>query len=119
MNLLSTTFIYGLLLSLELSAILLAMGRSNPRLMLQDYPKDIQAAVPAKTPKEKRQTLYWSIPFWVLLLGCPTASALSAKAAYQGLLGVFLSAFGVVFLFNLVDLLILDSPRSHSSRFLL
>ena len=36
MNLLSTTFIYGLLLSLELSAILLAMGRSNPRLMLQD-----------------------------------------------------------------------------------
>jgi hypothetical protein len=108
MNLLSTIFIYGLVLSLGFSALLLAMVRVNPRLMLQDYPKDIQAAVSPKTPEEKRQTLYWALPLWVLMLGCPTAAALWAKAAHLGFLSVFLGAFGVAFLANLVDWLILD-----------
>ena len=43
---------YGTALSLMLSALLLTMIRANPRLMLQDYPKDIQATVP---PKRMRQ----------------------------------------------------------------
>src|SRR2546423_8980201 len=108
MNLFFTVVVYGAIASLLLSAVLLIMGLVNPRLMLQDYPKDVQAAVPPKTREEKRQTLYWSLPFWLLLLGFPTASALSAKAAHAGFLEIFLSAFGVVFVFNLVDWLILD-----------
>ncbi len=59
MSTLSTILLYGVPTSLLLSAVLLAMGWVNPRLMLQDYPKDIQAAVPPKTQEEKRQTLYW------------------------------------------------------------
>ncbi len=93
---------------LVVSAILFAMGRSNPRLMLQDYPKDIQAAVPAKTPEEKRTTLYWGIPFWLALLAFPTVAALVSKAAHRSLLDVFLSAFGVFFLSNGLDWLVLD-----------
>jgi len=108
MNLFFTVVVYGAIASLLLSAVLPIMGLVNPRLMLQDYPKDIQAAVPPKTDQEKRQTLYWSLPFWVILLGFPVAAALSAKATHQGFLEIFLSAFGVIFLSNLVDWLILD-----------
>ena len=46
--------------------------------------------------------------FLLLLIAFPAFVALSAKAAHQGFLGIFLSAFGVGFLFNLVDWLILD-----------
>lgn len=100
--------VYGIPLSLVLSALLLAMIRANPRLMLQDYPKDIQAAVPPKTPAEQRQTRSWGIILLLLVLAFPLAAALSAKAAQHGFLGIFLSAFGVPFLFNVVDWLILD-----------
>ena len=44
----------------------------------------------------------------VILLGFPVAAALSAKATHQGFLEIFLSAFGVILLSNLVDWLILD-----------
>src|SRR5438552_18458767 len=108
MNLFFTVVVYGAIASLLLSAVLLIMGLVNPRLMLQDYPKDIQAAVPPKTDQEKRQTLYWGLLFWLLLLGFPLASALSAKAAHQSFFDIFLSAFGVFFLSNLVDWLIID-----------
>lgn len=108
MHMLSLILVYGVAASLVLSLILLAMGLVNPRLMLQDYPKDIQAAVPPKTPAEKRQTLYWGIPFWVCLFGFPLIAALSAKAAHQGFLEIFLCAAGVLILSNLVDWLIID-----------
>lgn len=69
MTILPLILLYGLILSALFSAVLLAMVRVNPRLMLQDYPKDIQAAVPPKTTAEKRQTLYWGLPFLGLSAG--------------------------------------------------
>lgn len=108
MNILTIILIYGMLASLLLSALIFAMERVNPRLMLRSYPKDVQAAVPPQTPVEKRQTLYWGIPFWLGLLGFPVAAALTADAAHASPLEIFLSAAGVLFLFNLVDWLIVD-----------
>ncbi len=108
MQILTLILLYGLLLSVLFSAIILSMVLVNPRLMLQDYPKDIQAVVPPKTAVEKRQTLYWGVPLWVFLLGCPTLAALSVKAANGSFLEIFVAAFGVLFLSNLVDWLILD-----------
>lgn len=108
MNILPPIIIYGLLASLLLSAVILTMVRINPRLMLRSYPKDVKAAVPPATEREKRQTLLWAIPFWIVLLGFPTTAALTVKAANQGFLLVFLCAFGVMSLTNLVDWLILD-----------
>ena len=108
MYVLASILLYGLLLSVLFSAMILSMVLVNPRLMLQDYPKDVQAAVPPKTAAEKRQTLYWGLPLWVFLLGCPTVAALWVKAANGNALEIFVAAFGVLFLSNLVDWLILD-----------
>ncbi len=108
MNVFFLILLYGIPASLLLSAIVVGMGLVNPRLMLRSYPKDVQAAVPPQTDQEKRQTLYWGIPFWLCLLGFPLAAALSIKAAQGNAVEIFLSAAGVIFLFNLVDWLILD-----------
>lgn len=108
MNTLTAILVYGIPASLILSAIILMMVWINPRLMLRSYPKDVQAAVPPATPQEKRQTLVWAIPFWLVLLGFPTAAALSVHISNQGFLLIFLSAFGVMLFSNLVDWLILD-----------
>jgi hypothetical protein len=108
MAILATILIYGVPGSLLLSALILAMVWHNPRLLLQDYPKDVRAAVPPKTPAEKRLSAYWAGVFLLLLIAFPMLAALSAQAAHQGFPGVFLSAFGVGFLCNLVDWLILD-----------
>jgi hypothetical protein len=108
MTIISIILLYGLLASLILSAIIFAMSWVNPRLMLRSYPKDVQAAVPPQTAAEKRQTLFWGIPFWLGLLGFPMAAAFAAKAAHSGLLEIFLSAAGVILLFNLFDWLIVD-----------
>jgi hypothetical protein len=108
MNVFANILIYGSALSLVLSVLILAVIRANPRLMLQDYPKDIQAAVPPKTPAEQRQTRYLGMLLLLLMVIFTLAAALSAKAAHYGFSGIFFSASGVLFLFNVVDWLILD-----------
>ena len=108
MNTLDTILIYGIPCSLIISVIVMGMLWYNPRLFLQDYPKDIQAAVPPKTKAEKRVSTYWAIVIILLFIAFPLAAALSAKAAHHSLFEIFLSAFGVPFLFNTIDWLILD-----------
>src|SRR5262249_25025157 len=76
--------------------------------MLQDYPRDVQAAVPPKTAQERRQTIYWAIPLFLLFLGFPLAAALTAAAAGADILPSALCALGVGGVINLFDLLILD-----------
>jgi hypothetical protein len=104
----------GALLSALASLYLMSVLLYNPRLFLQDYPTAIQNQVPPKTEREKRQSLLIGIPFLVLLFAVPFLSTLiirirpvplGAEASYQDL---FLHAFGVLFVFNLVDLLVLD-----------
>jgi hypothetical protein len=108
MNLFSTIILYGVPCSLILSAVILAMAWRNPRFLLQDYPRDIRAAAPPKTPAERRASACWAALFFLMLLGFPIAAVLSNKVAQGDFLSVFLSAFGVTFLFNIVDWLILD-----------
>ena len=101
----------GLLLSALAAIILIGSGLYNPRLFLQDYPEAIQAIVPPKTAREKRLSILVGIPFMILLLAVPFISTLSFKnqlTEHVGLLPLFLNAFGVIFIFNLFDLLILD-----------
>jgi len=83
----------------------------QPCLFLQDYPQSIQSVVPAKTPKEKRQSLIVGILFLLLLVVIPFLSTLSLMRQSGGeatFVQLFLHAFGVVFIFNLVDLILLD-----------
>jgi hypothetical protein len=105
------TILDGAILSVMASLFLAAILRFNPRLFLQDYPKDIQNRVPPKTEKEKRQSLVVGIPFLILLVAVPFISTLALKRQSGEDISfphLFLNAFGVVFVFNLVDLLLLD-----------
>jgi hypothetical protein len=108
MNFLTMTIVYGLAACVLLVVWLFLLGQTNPRIMLQDYPRDVQAAVPPKTAQERRQTVYWAIPLFLLFLGFPVAAALTAEAAGADILTIALCAFGVGVVINLFDLLILD-----------
>jgi hypothetical protein len=93
-----------------LSTVLLGIGLRNPRLMLQDYPRDVQAAVPPKTAAERRETVWWGLPFLTLLLGLSLAAAVLARLQLPGLTfaGGFANAFVVMLAFNDFDWLVLD-----------
>lgn len=96
----------GVLLSLAASAGLLLLLRFKPRLMLQHCPKEIRAIVPPKSKNERRLSKLLG-----LLMGVPFASVLlwrTATVASRTFWEFFAYAFGVLFIFNLVDLLILD-----------
>ncbi len=101
----------GALLSLAATLFLIFIVRLNPRIMLQDYPADIKAKAPPKTPAEKKLSLALGIPFMLLLVGAPVLSTLIFKqhsAEPVTFWALFLNAFGVAFIFNLVDWLIID-----------
>ncbi|MCJ7735111.1 MAG: hypothetical protein MUP11_11240, partial [Anaerolineales bacterium] len=101
----------GLILSILASLMIMLSLRHNPRIWLQDYPPDIQDLVPSKTKEEKRLSLLVGIPFLVLLIAVPFVSTLVLKIQSQGNISFFTlaaNAFGVAFIFNLVDWLILD-----------
>jgi hypothetical protein len=108
MNLFAITVLYGLAACALAGVLLYLIGRINPRIMLQDYPRDVQAAVPAKASAERRQTAIVAMPLWMAFLGFPLAAALTAKAAGAGPLVIGLCAFGVGLIANLFDLLIVD-----------
>lgn len=111
----------GSLLSLAASALIFASLRANPRIWLNDFPPDIRRAVPPKTDAEKRQSTLWGIPFLAVLLGGPLLSTVLLGRTEPGATfgRLFFHAFTVAFVFNLVDLLLIDwlvlcalTPRS-------
>jgi hypothetical protein len=104
----STILLYGALLSISLSTLIMAMLVRNPRLMLHSYPKDVRAAVAPKTPAERRESAGWAAIFLALVVAIPSAAALVSKKAGGDLLEIAITAFGVVFFFNLTDWLVLD-----------
>jgi hypothetical protein len=96
----------GALLSVVVSAYLLVVLRFNPRIALRHYPKEIQEIVPPKSRKERRMSILFG-----LLIGAPfTAGLLWRTAALESnsFRELFAYVFGVLFIFNVVDLLILD-----------
>ena len=96
----------GALMSLVASTYLLVLLRFNLRLFLRHFPKEIQKVVPPKSEKERRISALLS-----LLIAVPFATALPWRTATLGshsFWDLFAYAFGVLFIFNLVDLLILD-----------
>jgi len=101
----------GAILSVLASLFIIVTLRLNPRIWLQDYPKDVQAKVPPKTPQEKHLSLVLGIPFLLLLVAIPFVSFLTMKYQTQGQIPfwvLFINSFSVAFIFNLVDWLILD-----------
>ena len=93
------------------TVFLLFLVLYNPRLMLQDYPPAIKEIVPPKTEKEKRISTWLGLPFILMLLVFPiyaTFAFQSLTESEMGFLSLWLYAFGIAFVFNLWDWLILD-----------
>jgi hypothetical protein len=96
----------GALLSVVTSTYLLLLLRFNPRIFLGHYPKEVRQIVPPRSKKERRMAIFLG-----LLIGAPLASTLLWRTATLGsrsFWDLFAYAFGVLFIFNLVDLLVLD-----------
>lgn len=103
--------VHGGILSLVASAFIVITMSIDPRIWLQDYPQTIQDRVPPKSAEERKVSLILGIPFLVLLLAVPFASTLALKHRHGGdvpFLQLIANGFGVSFIFNLVDWLILD-----------
>ena len=96
----------GALLSVAASTYLLVLLRFNPRIFLGHYPKEIREIVPPKSEKGRRLAILLG-----LLIAAPLGSALLWRTATLGshsFWELFAYGFGVLFIFNLVDLIILD-----------
>lgn len=90
---------------------LLGVVLYNPRLMLQDYPPAIQAAVPPRTQAERRQALRLGLPFLLVLVLYPFVAAFLFRSQSGGQAGFFLLwlyTSSLIFAFNLWDWLVLD-----------
>lgn len=101
----------GVILSVIASLFILVTLRINSRIWLHDYPQDIQARVHPKTERERRLSSILGVLFLILLFAVPFVSTLALKSQNSGEISWFLlavNAFGVVFVFNLVDWLVLD-----------
>ena len=83
---------------------------ARPRVYLQDYPRDVQDALPPKTKGEKRAAARLSIPFFLYTIGIPIASTIWLSATYgPWSFGVrFVYAYVMFTMANLCDLVILD-----------
>lgn len=112
MIILSTTRILtdGLILSVGLSILIFGSLYMNPRLWLQDYPKEIQAKVPPKTLQETRTTWVLLVLFLAMIIGTLVYSVTQLKAETGSIsfINAFVHAFLVFNIFNLVDAVIID-----------
>ena len=103
--------LHGGVLSLAATLVLLASLLLRPRLLLQDYPASIQAAVPPKSAEERRMALIVGVPFLALLLLFPAWSSWTLPMP-DGRLptfgALFVNGFVVASTFNVADWLILD-----------
>lgn len=102
---------HGALLSVLASLVLMGAVTFNPRFALKDLPRDIRESAPPLTRRETRQALIFFIPFMALVVGIPVLSALGLEpggAAGVSFWALFVHILGVLFVFSVVDLVVLD-----------
>ena len=101
----------GLVLSAVLMALLVAVLRANPEIMLNDYPPDIKAKWGPMTPGTRRQRAAVAGIFAIVIVGV-VAWSLKEVAALENrdvTFGVAFTHFAIMFgTFNLLDWLVLD-----------
>jgi hypothetical protein len=108
---LQNSLVYGTILSLGLSLLILASLYLNAEMWLGDYPSDIQEKYGEMGEKAKSQRIVVAILFFLVAIGLIVISNAELAEVLGGdvrFLEVFLNTFIMLLLFNLVDLLILD-----------
>jgi hypothetical protein len=103
--------LYGLVLSVALSAVIVGTLYANPRLLLRSYPPAIKRRAGAQTASERKKTAIVGVFFLLLLIGIPAVSTRMLERAQGGDIAfsdAFLNAFGIMTFFNAVDWLVID-----------
>jgi hypothetical protein len=103
--------VYGLVLSIALSAPIVGTLYANPRLLLRSYPPGIKRAAGPQTGAEKKKTRIVGFFFLLLLIGVPAVSTWLLERSRGGEIDyaeAFLNIFGILAVFNAVDLLLID-----------
>ena len=104
---------YGGVLSGVSCVLLLGILRFNPEIMLNDYPPDIREKHGPMSERTKRQRVPVAVFLGAVGLAIVAESFVQIRADSGGhipFLTAFVHLFVMFFLFNLVDLLILDWP---------
>jgi hypothetical protein len=114
----------GALLVGVIGVIILGSLVINPRLWLNDYPKEIRAKVPPNTPEEKRVQWVVFVLFLGSMIGIIYYSAAQLKADNGGSISFLTAWLHTFLLFNIanlfdavvIDLLILTVCRAPTSQ---
>ena len=88
-----------------------ANAADKPALFLRHYPQEIRAAAPPTTARERALGKLAALPLFTMLTGVPYGSAAALAQRHTGSISVtalFIDAFAVGMVFNLVDWLALD-----------
>jgi hypothetical protein len=105
--------LYGAVLSVVLSVLLVGLLWINPEILLNDYPPDIREKHGPISERSKRQRILATIVVGTVALAVVAASFSAVRAGSNGKIQ-FVTAFihlSVMFsVFNVVDLLLLDWP---------
>src|SRR5262245_27010486 len=99
--------VYGSVLSGISCALLVGILWSNPEIMLNDYPPEIQAKHGPMSQRSKRQRLAVAVFFGAIVLSIVAASFVEVRADSGGHIPfrtAFVHLFIMFSLFNLVDL---------------
>ena len=105
------SLLYGALLSLLLSALILATLYWRPMIWIADATPEVQAAAPPLSAADRRAKADAAVLFFDILLGTLAAGLLTLRDLSGGPLTfgeAFLATFIIFETFNLVDLLVLD-----------
>lgn len=109
--LLTAVCVYGGIISFLMAANIVISLLVNPRMWIQDLPEELQSRIPPKSDAEKRQTIYVLLPFMALMFAGPALAVIDPFGILPDRLDFWRSlllAYGVGFIFNLVDLLFID-----------
>jgi hypothetical protein len=105
-GLLAHSFLYGLLVSILSSLVLLISAYLNPESMVDGYPPDIQAKHGPISAQARRHKKLVGLPFGLVLIGLLILSIITLEEV--NFLTVSVNSAIILILFNLVDLLIVD-----------
>lgn len=110
-QLLSHSIIYGLLFSTVMVISFILAALVNPEIWLKDYPPDIRAKFGPMSARATQQRTLIGIPIFALMIGIIVYSILQLiqiNGSDPSFIDIFINVFVILFVFNLVDLLILD-----------
>jgi hypothetical protein len=103
-----TFILHSIIYCVIFTLALVPIGLTNPRMMLQDYPKEIQKLVPPKTNEEKRMGIFFAIPLLAVLIGYPGFVAWYYSPEPVTFISVFTTMWGIMMVMNVFDLIVLD-----------